>query len=259
MRRLIFACLTAIAGILPAAHAADAGTTLDGVLKAGVLKVGSTGDYRPFTYKDPKTGEFTGFDIDQAKSLAGALGVKLEIVPTAWPDLKKDFEAGKFDMAMGGVSVTLDRQKLGLFSIPYMEEGKTPIARCADREKYATLAEIDNPGVTVITNPGGTNEKFDRAHLSKAKILVFKDNTKIFDEIAAGKADLMITDASETRYQQKLHKGVLCSIHPDKPFDFAEKGYWMQRAPYLAAFVDEWLHQEKHNGDYQAIYDKWFR
>ena len=43
----------------------------------------------------------------------------------------------------------------------------------------------------------------------------------IFDEIAKGNADLMMTDASETRYQQKLHAGVLCAVHPEKPFDFA--------------------------------------
>jgi len=259
LKTIAIACLTAFAGCLPAAHAAESGSRLDAIISAGVLKVGSTGDYKPFTYKDPKTGDFTGFDIDQAESLAKALGVKLQVVPTSWPDLKKDFAAGKFDVAMGGVSVTLDRQKIGLFSIPYMEEGKTPIARCTDKAKYETIAEIDKPDVTVAANPGGTNEKFDREHLKSAKIVIFKDNTKIFDAVAAGKADLMITDASETRYQQKLHHGVLCSIHPEKPFDFAEKAYWIQRDPYLTAFVDAWLHQEKHNGQYAAIYDKWFR
>ena len=231
---------------------------LDSIVAAGVLKVGSTGDYKPFTIKDPATGAFTGFDIDQAQSLASALGVKLEVVPTAWPNLMKDFDAGAFDVAMGGVSVTFDRQKKGLFSIPYMHEGKSPIARCADKDKFATLADIDKSGVKVITNPGGTNEKFDRANLKTAEIVVFPDNTKMFDEIAAGKADLMITDASETRYQQKLHQGVLCALHPDQPFDFAEKAYWVQRDPALKAFVDQWLHQSMEGGAYEKIYAKWF-
>jgi cyclohexadienyl dehydratase len=231
---------------------------LDAILAAGVLKVGSTGDYKPFTIKDPATGAFSGFDIDQAQSLAAALGVKLEVVPTAWPNLMKDFEAGAFDVAMGGVSVTLDRQKKGLFSIPYMHEGKTPISRCADKDKYATLKDIDKASVKVITNPGGTNEKFDRANLKTAEIVVFPDNTKIFDELAAGKADVMITDASETLYQQKLHQGVLCALHPEQPFDFAEKAYWVQRDPALKAFVDQWLHQSIEGGGYKAIYAKWF-
>src|SRR6202044_4245591 len=128
-----------------------------------------------------------------------ALGVRVEFAPTSRSTLAKVFDAGAFDIAMGGVSVTLDRAKKGFFSAPYMREGKTPIARCADKDKYQTLAQIDRPGVKVIANPGGTNERFDRANLHAAEITVYPDNLTIFDEIAEGRADLMITDASETR------------------------------------------------------------
>jgi cyclohexadienyl dehydratase len=76
----------------------------------------------------------------------------------------------------------------------------------------------------VIANPGGTNERFDRARLHEAEIVVYPDNLTIFDELAAGRADLMITDASETRFQAKLHPGVLCAIHPDQPFEFRREG-----------------------------------
>jgi cyclohexadienyl dehydratase len=159
---------------------------------------------------------------------------------------------------MGGISVTLDRAKKGFFSQPYMHEGKTPIARCADAAKYQTLAEIDQPQVKVIANPGGTNERFDRAHFHAAEIIVYPDNLTIFDQLAKGAADVMITDASETRYQQKLHPGALCAIHPDKPFDFAEKAYWMAPDPALQQFVDQWLHLARETGAYDAIYAKWF-
>lgn len=260
MFRVAGVCSLLVVVSMSAALAGDpeSASRLDAVLSTGTLKVGTTGDYRPFTFRDPTTGELSGFDIDQAKSLAEALGVKVSFVPTSWPTLMQDFKADKFDIAMGGVSITLERQKAGLFSIPYMEEGKTPIARCEDKDRFETIADIDRPEVTVVVNPGGTNEKFARAHLTKAQIKVFPDNTRIFDEIAAGNADLMITDASETRYQQKLHPGVLCAIHPDDPFDFAEKGYWIQRDPYLKAFVDQWLYQSMKNGSYEAIYARWF-
>jgi cyclohexadienyl dehydratase len=231
---------------------------LDEILKNGVLRVGTTGDYRPFTALDKASGAYSGFDIDLAHALADSMGVKLVFVPTSWPTLAKDFEAGAFDIAMGGVSITLERAKKGFFSAPYLHEGKTPIARCADKDKFADLAGIDQPGVKVIVNPGGTNERFDRAHLKTAEILLHSDNATIFDALAAGEADVMITDASETRYQQKLHPGALCAIHPDKPFDFAEKAYWMPMDPPLKAFVDQWLHLEMENGDYAAITAKWF-
>jgi len=111
---------------------------------------------------------------------------------------------------------------------------------------------------TGIVNPGGTNERFARSHIKSAEIKVFGDNVAIFDEIANGDADLMLTDASETRYQQKLHPGVLCAVHPDKPFDFAEKAYWLQRDVPLKAFVDQWLHIATEDGSFKKIYDAWF-
>ena len=252
-----FITLFAALALTASAHAQQQ-SRLEEIIGRGTLKVGMTGDYRPFTYLDKQTQKFSGFDVDMAEALGKALGVKVEFVPTAWPQLMRDFEAQKFDVAMGGVSITLDRQKKGLFSTPIMREGKTPIARCADKDKYATLADIDKPGTRVIVNPGGTNERFARANIKSAEIKVYGDNVTIFDEIAKGNADLMMTDASETRYQQKLHAGVLCAIHPDQPFDFAEKAYWLQRDEALKDFVDQWLHIAAEDGTFKKIYAAWF-
>ena len=235
-----------------------ANSRLDDIIKRGTLRVGMTGDYQPFTYFDKATSKFRGFDVDMAEALGKALGVKVEFVQTAWPQLMKDFEADNFDIAMGGVSITLDRQKKGMFSTPIMREGKTPIARCADKDKYETIADIDKSGTRVIVNPGGTNERFAKANIKNAEIKMWNDNVTIFDEIAKGNADLMMTDSSETLYQQKQHPGVLCAVHPDKPFDFAEKAYWLQRDVALKAFVDQWLHIATEDGSFRKIYATWF-
>ena len=253
----ILSCLVALLLTLASAHAQES-SRRDEIVKRGSLRVGLTGDYLPFSSFDKATSTFRGFDVDMAETLGKALGVKIEYVHTAWPQLTRDFEADNFDIAMGGISITLDRQKKGFFSTPIMREGKTPIARCADADKYQTLAEIDKPSTRVIVNPGGTNERFARAHIKNAAIKTYNDNVTIFDEIAKGDADLMITDASETRYQQKLHPGVLCAVHPDTPFDFAEKAYWLQRDPALKAFVDQWLHIAIEDGSFQKIYAAWF-
>jgi cyclohexadienyl dehydratase len=251
-------CLAAATALAASSVHAQQPSRLDDIVKRGTLRVGMTGDYLPFTSYDSSSGKFRGFDVDMAEALGKALGVKIDYVKTAWPQLAKDFEADKFDIAMGGVSITLDRQKKGFFSSPIMREGKTPIARCADKTKYETLDEIDQPAVRVIVNPGGTNERFARGHLRKAEIKVYGDNVTIFDEIAKGDADVMMTDASETRYQQKLHPGVLCAVHPDKPFDFSEKAYWLQRDDALKDFVDQWLHISSEDGSFKKIYATWF-
>jgi len=240
--------------LLPPGARAES-SRLDDILQRGTLRVGLTGDYRPFSAKAPD-GTMAGLDVDLAQNLAQSLGVALQIVPTAWPSLLADLRADRFDIGMGGITITLERQRAAFFSAPALRSGKTPIARCADRDKFTTLAEIDRPGVRVIVNPGGTNERFDRANLHQAEIVVFPDNTRIFDELAAGRADLMITDGVETRLQQKLHPE-LCAIHPDAPFDHSELGYLLPRDIAWKLYVDQWLHQMQETGAYAREAATW--
>ena len=251
MPKLLWTVLVLMTLVMPA----RAQAVLDAILARGVVRVGLTGDYRPFSIKD-EAGRFEGLDVDMAESLAKALGVRLEIVPTAWPVLMSDLQSQKYDIGMGGITVTLDRAKIAYFSAPVMRSGKTPIARCADQARFASLADIDKPGVRVITNPGGTNERFARANIKQAEIIVFPNNAAIFDEIGAGHADVMMTDAVETRLQQRLHPG-LCAVHPDQPFNISELAYMLPRDPALKAWVDQWLHMEDETGERQKLLAKW--
>lgn len=259
---LLSVCLSLVAAALLTAaplQAAETASRLDAVMQAGTLKVCTTGDYRPFTYLDPATGAFEGIDIDLAGDLATALGVKVAFVPTTWSKMMADFTGGACDMVMGGVSITLPRQKAAFFSIPTLVDGKTPITRCENVSKFQTLADIDRPDVTAVVNPGGTNESFARANLKAAKIVVFPDNNRIFEEILAGRADLMMTDAVETRLQQKRHPG-LCAVHPDQPFTFSEKAYLLPKGDVVfKAFVDQWLNLRQHDGTYARITAAWMK
>ncbi|MFG2530940.1 transporter substrate-binding domain-containing protein [Streptomyces sp. NPDC048516] len=265
------ACLLAVTAAAPAVPDAPAGgggappasgakaSVLDAVPRRGVLRVCTTGDYRPFSYRDPKTGSYGGVDITMAGDLAKSLDAKPRYVATTWAKLVGDLSAGRCDIVMGGVSVTLPRARSVYFSEPTRTDGKTPLVRCADKDKYQTLQQIDRPGTKVIVNPGGTNEEFARAHLRRATLTVHPDNTTIFDEIIAGRADVMMTDASETRYQAKIHPE-LCSLHPDKPFSFSEKAYALPRGDNeFKAYVDQWVHLATHDGTYRKYEDAWMK
>ena len=183
---------------------------------------------------DKSSGEYSGFDIDLAHSLGQALGVRVEFVPTSWRRWPR-FRDRRFRHRDGRSHGHPRPAKIGFFTSPYLREGKTPIARCADKDKFETLADIDRPGVTVIANPGGGNERFDRTHLHAASIVLYPDNLTIFDRAGEGRSRPDDHRRIGDPFQQKLHPGVLCAIHPDTPFDFAEKAYWMRPRSALKA------------------------
>jgi cyclohexadienyl dehydratase len=230
---------------------------LDEVLAAGKLRVCTTGDYKPFSYLRPD-GQFEGIDIDLARVLAHDLNVELEFVKTTWSALMGDF-LSKCDIAMGGISITLERQKKVAFTVAHMLDGKSAIVRCADTGKFTSLASIDQATTRAIVNPGGTNERYARAHFKQAQLTVHEDNVTIFEQIVQGKADVMVTDTSETLWQARQHPE-LCPILGDKPLQFAEKAYMLPRGDVTwKAWVDSWMHLQKETGGYQRVVDKWLK
>lgn len=236
----------------------DAATSrLAAVTEAGTLKVCTTGDYRPFSYLDPSTKKYSGIDVTMAQDLAKRLGVTVTWVPTTWKTLMADF-TGKCDIAVGGISISTDRAEQAFFTDPLLTEGKTPITLCDNVRKYDTIKEINKAGVRSITPIGGTNEKFADAHYPKGEIIRWEDNNTIFDEIIEGRADVMTTDASETVWVANEHPE-LCAVHPDKPFDFSQKGYLLPLGDVaFQQYVDQWLNIARHDGTYDKAQKPWF-
>ena len=256
----LLAALTLVSLSMRPALAADGDANpsrLDQVIKSGKLRVCMTGDYKPFTFYRPDQ-TFEGMDVELATLLAKSLGVEAQFVKTTWSNLMNDFIA-QCDIAMGGVSITLERQKKAAFSAPTMVDGKAPVVRCADKDKFRNFDLIDQPGTRAIVNPGGTNERFARAHYKRATLTLHPDNVTIFQQIVDGKADVMVTDASETMWQSKLHPE-LCPVNPQQPLQFAEKAYMLPRGDLaFKEYVDAWLHLAKATGEYQQVFDKWLK
>ncbi|TCP24963.1 cyclohexadienyl dehydratase [Scopulibacillus darangshiensis] len=230
---------------------------LDRILKKGVIRVGTTGDYRPFTYYDPESKTYEGYDIDAAKRLGKDLGVKVEFVKTSWPTLMEDLRHNKFDIAMGGISRSLDREKKAHFSKPYIDFGKSPLIRKEDKDKYKSLSDIDQPDVTIGVNPGGTNEKFVKEHIKQAKVKVVQDNLDIPKMVAEGKVDVMITDSVEARYYASRDPRLYAAL-TDHTFTKSQKGYLMHRGdPDFQNWIDLWVAEMKLQGEFDKLEAKW--
>lgn len=210
---------------------------LERISAARVLRIGTTGDYAPFTLET--ADGLSGADIDLALSLARELSAEPVFVRTTWSTLMSDLEAGRFDLAIGGISVTPAREAKASFSKPYTTGGKTLITRCREAQRLRDLPAVNRRGVRVIVNPGGTNEQFVREHIRQAEVRVHPDNRTIFEEIRAGRADVMITDDVEVELQIRRHPE-LCRPYRGT-LTRADKAILMPRDPDLVAAVNNWL------------------
>lgn len=97
----------------------------------GVLRVGMEANYNPFNWSQPddsngaepianSPGEYAnGYDVQVAKRIANALGLKLEIMKIEWDGLPPALQSGKIDAIIAGMSPTPDRLKQIDFSDYY--------------------------------------------------------------------------------------------------------------------------------------------
>jgi len=240
---------------LASAECDRAGTTLADIHARGELRVAHTNDYRPFSYLAPD-GTPTGIDADIAQRFAAALGVRLQWVDTTWSALANDLAAGRFDVAMSGVSITADRARVGCFSAPYFTTGKTAMTRCAASRRFDSIADLDRPDVTIVVNRGGTNERFVAAHSTRATVLVRDDNRAAIDTLAAGGADAMITDAVEARVESRADPR-LCVAEPPVLFDTVEKAYLFADDAAWKAWIDAQLDALRRDGTLTAIFERY--
>lgn len=232
---------------------------LDTILKRGYILVGTTGDYKPFTYFNPQTNEFEGYDIDAAKKLAKDLGVEVRFVKTTWKTLMDDLLANKFDIAVGGITRTLEREKKAHFSHPYLDFGKSPLIRAADKDKYKSLQDIDQPGVKIGVNPGGTNEQFVKANIKQAEIVMIENNLEIPGMVAEGKVDVMITDSVEAIRYSKDDPRLYAAL-TDQTFTKSQKGYLMHRGDVIFSdWIDLWMEEMILIGEFEQLEKKWMQ
>ncbi|MBO6202294.1 MAG: transporter substrate-binding domain-containing protein [Selenomonas sp.] len=203
---------------------------LEDIAARGTIRIGTTGDYIPMSYLNPQTGAYEGIDAELSKLIADSLGVKIEYVPTSWPTLTADTLAGKFDIALCGISRNYARAKTMAMSDAYGEGafGKTILCRKSDAKKYQSLADIDKPEVRVMINPGGTNEKFAHANLKKAKLIVHQENADIPRQVAEGNADIMITETVEAARYIELNDKLAAPLMK-APFTRHSCGILMQK------------------------------
>jgi len=233
-RRL--ACLAPLLVLIGASCAAAAG--------AQVLRVGTSGDYAPFSILLPGAPpSYEGFDVAMARAYAQERGLTLELVEFRWRRLVEELAAGRFDVAMSGVTVRPRRSVAGRFSVPVVESGAVVLLR--HPERFSTLEELDQRVMRIGVNAGGHLERVAHAQFSRATLVSIPENAAVRDALLRYSVDAAVTDTLEAPLWQSLDPelGLL------GPFTRDRKAYLVRAdRPGLAADLDAWLLARERDG-----------
>jgi cyclohexadienyl dehydratase len=220
-----------------------------GALEGGVLRVGTSGDYAPFSLasgEDPVV--FDGFDVAVARAYAEERGLVLLLERFRWPHLIEDLEVDRFDLAMSGVTIDPERSAAGRFSVPVVETGAVVLAR--QPERFPDLASLNRSIVRIGFNAGGHLEQVAAARFRRATLVAIPDNAAVLDALLRQDVHAVLTDTAEASVWLSAGEGLKLL----GPFTRDRKAYLVRAdRPGLAADLDHWLLEREADGSLGAL------
>ncbi|MDM8524570.1 transporter substrate-binding domain-containing protein [Desulfococcaceae bacterium HSG8] len=252
-------------------------STLEGILKRGKLRIGLEVGYMPFEMLDKRGGlrqrtvrhggvrrggqqlNIIGFDIDMGREMAKELGVQFVPVDTVWPSIIPALNVGRFDIIMGGMSVTEVRKLKVDFADPFMTIGQTVLLNKKHRGKVTSYKDLNAPEFIVTSKPGTTGEEAVMKFIPECTYKPFGTETAGADEVLNGNADAFVYDLPFNAVFTAMH-GTGKLVFLDKPFT-TEPIAWAIRKddPDFLNWLNKFLKEIKADGRFEKLYDKWFR
>ncbi len=198
------------------------------------VRVATSGDYAPFSIWPPEAAAPQGFSPELIERWARATGRRIEWVRFTWPELIDDARAGRFDLAIGGITVRPDRSIVGTFGVPLARTSAVVLVKTPT----ISLDDLDSPDRTIAVNLGGHLERVARERFPNAVLLTTTPNEAVPGRLERGEADAVVTDTRESPVWRRDHPRWL-QLGPltlDRKAAFAAPG----RAELLAE-LDTWL------------------
>lgn len=262
MKRICMMLIMVLAlGFAATANAADIDlakkSTLNSILKKGELRCGIASGYIPFQMTDNK-GRIVGFEIDLAREMAKAMGVKFVPVNMEFDGIIPALLTDKIDIITAGMTVNQERNLQINFAEPFMVVGQTILLNKKLEGKIKSYKDLNKPEYTIVSKLGTTGEQAAKRFLPKAKYKSFDLETDAALEILNGKADAMIYDLPfNAIFMAEQGKGKLVFL--DEPFTYEPLGWGIRKGdPDFLNFLRNFLHQIKNDGRYDRLYHKWF-
>jgi ABC-type amino acid transport substrate-binding protein len=234
LQRIAVATLAALVTLLASAPA-HAGPVLDRVKAAGTVRVCIWPDYYGITWRNPRTEQLQGLDIDLSAEFAKMLGVKLQYVESSFAKLIDDVTAERCDIAMHAVGITPQRQQALKFSQPYLQSDVYGVTTRSSR-LVRQWEDIDKPGVRVAVQAGTFMEPVMVAALKQAQVVIVRPPVVREQELEAGRVDVFMTDYP---YSRRLLDNADWArlVAPPRPFHTVPYAYAIKPGD------DDWLRE----------------
>jgi len=231
-------------------------STIEKILKRGELRVGFESGYVPFEMTNKK-GKFIGFDMDYARRLAKEMGVKFVPVNTDWAGIIPALMTDKFDIIMGGMTITQERNLKVNFADPYIVVGQTILLNKRHEDTVRDYRDLNDPKYIVTSRLGTTGEQAIKKYMPRATYKAFETEAEAGLEVINGKADALVYDLPFCGFlygSQGKGKTVFLS----EPFTFEPLAWAINKGdPDFLNFLNNFLRQTRGDGFYDRLFKKW--
>lgn len=124
----------------------------DEIIKSGELVIGYT-IFAPIAYEDDN--ELVGFDIDLAKAVCDALGIKATFQVINWNSKVFELNSGAIDVIWNGMTITDEIKESASVTIAYLKNKQVAVVRVEDEAKYKTLDDMKDATICVEAGSAG--------------------------------------------------------------------------------------------------------
>lgn len=238
-------------------QAAEQKSVMEKILDRGVMRVGFS-SFVPWAMQD-KQGEYIGFEVDVARRLAKDLGVDLELVPTKFAGIIPALLADKFDIIIGSMSVTPERNLKGNFSIPYDYATIEAVANKQKTEGMKFPEDYNRPEVVIAVRSGGTPAMVAKRMFPKATIRPFDDEAPAVQDVISGRSHMMLSSAPLPAFESLKNPDTLYQPTTE-PLSRQPVGFLIRKGDSDTMNVlDNWIRLVEEEGWLQGRRNYWFR